>query len=335
MTSPSPDPATPAGIIRLGNAFCDAKALLTGVELGLFTTLHGGPASPEELRDKLQLHGRGLSDLLDLLVALGFLERNDGRYSNAPGADRYLVRGGAEYIGGFLERANRNLYPAWGRLTEALRTGKPQSGSGFHEMIANQDRLRQFVGMMDALTHLLGPELIRAFDWSGHRDVLDIGGARGNLARQIVAANPDLTGHVFDLPPMEPLFAEHTAAAGLAHRMRFHPGDFFADPLPEADVVVLGHVLHDWDATQRAELVAKAFAALRPGGALLAYDRMLTDVPNVENLVISLDMLLVTDGGSEYPVTELRDNALAAGFATAEEQPLGEYDTLLVCRKSR
>lgn len=337
MTHTSPDVSTPAGIIRLSNAFCDAKALLTAVELGLFTTLHEkGASSEEEIRKELGLHGRGLSDWLNLLAALGLLVRRDGGYANAAGSDAYLVRGAREYVGGFLERSNRNLYPAWGRLSEALRTGEQQSGSHFDEVIKNQHILRQFVGMMDALTHVVGPELAGKFDWTGYKSVLDVGGCRGNLCSIVVKHAPHLEGHVFDLPQMEPLFDEKVAEYGLTGKVRFHGGSFFTDPLPvTADVVMLGHVLHDWDRQQRGDLVAKAFEAVNPGGALIAYDRMLDDEPDhVENLVISLDMLLVTDGGSEYPTSELLEHAKNAGFASTEVSPLSDYDTVVICRKA-
>ncbi|HEY8374615.1 MAG TPA: methyltransferase [Pseudonocardiaceae bacterium] len=336
MTSIAPDTSTPAGILRLGNAFCDAKALLTAVELDLFTVLRAGAATEEEIRDRLKLHGRGLSDFLNLLVALGLLERAEGgRYRNASGADRYLVRGEQTYIGGFLQRSNRNLYPAWGRLAEALRTGKQQSGSDFEKVTRDPALLRQFVNMMDALTHVLGPQLIEAYDgWKNYTSVLDVGGCRGNIASQIVKAHPHLEGHVFDLPAMEPFFDELVAQYGLTGKVTFHGGSFFEKDLPNADIVILGHVLHDWDPEQRGYLVRKAYQAVNPGGVLLVYDRMLDDEPNhVENLVISLDMLLVTDGGSEYTVTELRGHAEAAGFTSITDQPLGDYDTLVICRK--
>lgn len=335
MTTTPTDMSRPAGIIRLANSFCDAKALLTAVELGLFTTLREGPATEEEIRDRLGLHGRGLSDWLELLTELQLLERVDGRYRNSPGVDRHLVRGEQAYIGGFLERSNRNLYPAWGRLADALRTGKPQSGSSFEAVVDNPHILVQFINSMDALTRVLGPQLIEAYgDWHRYGSVLDVGGCRGSLVSQIVTAHPNLTGHVFDLPQMEPFFAEQAAERGLADRVTFHGGDFFADPLPPADIVVMGHVLHDWDRDQRKYLVTKAYDSVSPGGVLLVYDRMLDrESSRVENLVISLDMLLVTDGGSEYTVGELRGHAEAAGFVDIEDRLLGDDDTLLVAHK--
>ncbi|CAM3691121.1 methyltransferase [Kibdelosporangium persicum] len=334
MTNTVPDVSTPAGIIRLCNAFCDAKALLTAAELDLFTVLHAGPLTEEEIRLRLELHGRGLRDFLQLLVALGLVEKQDGHYRNAPGADRYLVRHMPTYVGGFLHRANNNLYPAWGRLTEALRTGKPQAAGDFEQVLRNPEVLGQFVRMMDALTQVLGPRLIEAFDWTGYRTVLDVGGCRGNMAGQIVKAHPGLTGHVLDLPQMEPFFDEHMAALGLTGEVRFHGGNFFHDPLPRADLVILGHVLHDFDQEHRKTLVHRACEAVLPGGALLVYDRMLDEEPtHVENLVISLDMLLVSDGGSEYPAGEIREHAAGAGFTRFHAEPLGDYDTLVVCRR--
>ncbi|MGX1852372.1 acetylserotonin O-methyltransferase [Streptomyces sp. NBC_01456] len=328
--------STPAGILRLANAFCDAKALLSAVELDLFTTLRDDARTPQEIGAALGLHGRGLRDWLQLLVGLDLLERDGDRYRNAPGARHYLVRGEPLYIGGFLERSNRNLYPAWGRLTEALRTGKPQAGGDFFTMIEDPRLLGQFVNMMDALTHVLAPQLLAAYDgWDRHATVLDVGGCRGNMAARIVAAHPHLTGRVFDLPQMAPLFDEKMAELGMTGKVTFHPGDFFTQELPEADLVVIGHALHDWSAEQRRLLVHKAFRSVRPGGELLVYDRMLDEDPrHVENLVISLDMLLVTDGGSEYTVAELRDHATSAGFASVTDRPLGDYDTLVVCRKA-
>lgn len=334
MTTTELDVGTAAGLLRLGNAFCDAKALLTAVELDLFGALKDGPATEEEIRERLRLHGRGLSDFLHLLAALGVLVKTGEAFGNAAGAQRHLVPGGDSYIGGFLQRSNRNLYPAWGRLSEALRTGKPQSGGSFAEVLERPAVLRQFIGMMDALTQQLAPALVEAFPWSRYGSLLDVGGCRGNLAAHLVTANPGLRGHVFDLPAMAPFFAEHVEARGVADRLEFHGGDFFADPLPAADVVVLGHVLHDWDADQRRQLVRAAYAATNPGGALVVYDRMLDDDPrHVENLVISLDMLLVTDGGSEYPVRELRAAAAEAGFEKITDQPLGDFDTIVVCHK--
>ena len=334
--SEAPDVSTAAGLLRFGNLFCDAKILLTAVELGLFTQLHTGPAPESEIRQRLGLNGRGLADFLQALVSIGVLVEHDGTYRNAFGAEHHLVAGKPGYIGGFLIGANFSLYPAYGSLAEALRTGAKQTAGEFSDLLGNPGALAQFAQMMDGLNEALAPELAARFDWTNRRTVLDVGGCRGNLLGHVLHAHAWLTGHVFDLPAMAPLFAEHMAARGLSDRATFHGGDFFADPLPEAEVMICGHVLSDWSPEQRVTLLRKAFESLAPGGALLVYDRMLhSGGDNRENLVASLNMLLVTDGGGEYTVAQLAEEAADAGFATITDQPLGAFDTLVTCTKNR
>jgi SAM-dependent methyltransferase len=325
---------TPADIKRLGNAFCHAKLLLTASELGLFAELdRNGAGTAAEIGARLDLHPRGCREFLDALVALGLLDRTGDRYHGNE-LSSYLVPGGPSFIGGFLNRANRVLYPAWGRLTEALRTGEPQvptAGPGeFERMLADPQHRRQYLGMMDSVNGLLAPLLADAFDWSRCRHLVDVGGARGNLAAQLVRTYPHLTAQVFDLPVMAEPFAEHVSALVPAGQVGFQGGDFFVDPLPEGDVLILGHVLHNWSPEERQLLVKKAFAAVRPGGWLLVYDAMLDDAPaDLARLLVSLNMLLVTSGGSEYPAAQCREWLAAAGFVDVAARPLGAGDTLV------
>ncbi|MER5424672.1 methyltransferase [Streptosporangium roseum] len=336
MVSTAPDIGSVHGILRLGNAFCQAQALLTAVELDLFTVLHDGPATEEEISGRLGLHGRGLRDFLRLLVVLGLLEEENGRYRAAAGPDRYLVSGLPGYVGGALLGAKANLYPVWDGLTETLRSGRPRSAAdGFAAMLDDPEQLRRYVRMMEGTLRPLIPRLAEAVDWSGYRSVLDVGGCRGGLAGQLVITHSGLAGHVFDLPQMEPLFREHMAELGTAGAVRFHAGDFFRDPLPRADVLILGHILHNWPYGQREELVRKAFQAVNPGGVLLVHDRMLDDErPSVDNLLASLIMALVTEEGSEYTIGELTELAGSAGFASVSHQRLDDNETLVLCRKA-
>jgi hypothetical protein len=348
MTIAPEDPRTagvalrePTDVKRLANAFCHAQLLLTADELGLFADLAaGGPSTADQIRERLGLAGRGLGDFLAGLVLLGLIVlTEDGRYDNAPIAAETLLPGTPRYIGGFLRRANRMLYPAWGRLGDALRSGEPQTaGAGddaFLRMLGDPVQREPYLRMMDSASGLVAPYLVRAFDWAPHRTVLDVGGCRGNLVGRILAAHPHLSsGAVFDLPPMAEPFHAHTTALGVAGRASFTGGDFFRDDLPTADVVILGHVLHNWSPEQRAALVARAWAAVAPGGALLVYDAMLPETPaDLPRTLVSLNMLLVTEGGSEYPASACQQWLADAGCTNTEVVGLGSTDTLVIGRR--
>lgn len=331
---------SPIDVKRLSNAFCHAKLLLTAGELGLFSDLDKhGPSSQGEIVARIGLHPRAARDFLHGLVLLGLLELDAGRYRNTQPASATLVPGKPDYVGGFLYRANHMLYPAWGRLTDALTTGKPQTAGAadegaFLRMLADPAQREQYLRMMDSANSLVAPHLIERFGWGEHRRVLDVGGCRGNLAGLLMRAHPHLEAGVFDLPPLAGPHAEHAERLGVADRAWFLAGDFFADELPSSEIVILGHVLHNWSPEQRAELIAKAYRAVEPGGALLIYDAMLPEDPtDLARVLISLNMLLVTEGGSEYTSRECLSWLAAAGCADTGVHPLGTTDTLVIGRK--
>lgn len=330
--------ATPDAIMQLGFGFWGSKALLSAVELGLFTELaRGGPRDAAALAGCLGLHARGARDFLDALVALGMLQREEGGYDNTPATRLYLDRGAPGYLGGILEMANARLYPFWGSLTEALRTGAPQNEVKhgrdlFDELYADPERLQGFAAAMTALSLAPARAMATAFPWERHRSVIDIGCAEGGLPAQIALAHPHLAAGGFDLPALRPLFEAHAAAQGLAGRLAFHAGDFFADPLPQADVLVMGHVLHDWDLERKMLLVRKAHAALPPGGALIVYEALIDDDrrANAFGLLMSLNMLIETPGGFDFTAADCIGWMREAGFRETSVQPLVGPDSMVV-----
>ena len=333
MCSEDDRAATPDGIMQLGLGFWSAKTLLSAVELGLFSELAGGAATAEALQRRLGLHPRAACDFLDALVALGMLEREDGLYRNTGATDLYLDRAKPTYLGGMLEMANARLYRFWGGLTEALRTGQPQNEARhgvdfFAALYADPARLEGFLKAMTGLSAPIAAAIARRFPWNRHRTLIDVGCAQGGLPVTVALAHPHLAGGGFDLPAVEPVFTAHVAAHGLADRLRFYPGDFLHEPLPPADVLVMGHILHDWDLEQKRELLAKAHAALPPGGALIVYDMMIDDERrlNAAGLLMSLNMLIETPGGFDYTGADCMGWLQEAGFReTRVEHLAGAY----------
>jgi predicted O-methyltransferase YrrM len=329
----------PDRIMQVGLGFLGSKALLSAVEMGVFTELGHGPAEFHELAGRLGLHPRSARDFLDALVALGFLHRTQDHYCNSPEAAAFLDRNKPSYIGGILEMANARLYGFWNHLTEALRTGQQQneakhdtSGSPFTALYSDPARLKGFLSAMSAISHGANLAIARTVKWADYRSFADLGTAQGDLAVQIALANPHLRGIGFDLPEAAPIFEEYAKANGVAERVRFEPGDFFRDALPTVDAFTMGHILHDWDLEQKKMLISKAFDALNPGGALVVYDAMIDDdrSKNAFGLLMSLNMLIETPGGFDYTGADCIGWMREAGFREAHVEHLVGPDSMVV-----
>ena len=323
------DAADPERIMALGMGFLGSKVLLSAVELGVFSELAKEPLSLSELANRLGLHARGSRDFLDALVALGMLRRQDGMYSNTPDTDVFLDKAKPSYIGEIFDLGNTRLYRFWGSLTEALRTGLPQSeikdGGEFFEVFYREpERHRQFLRAMSALS--VGPAMAIAakFPWHRYRTFIDIGCAEGALPVQVARAHQHLAGGGFDLPLVGAAFAEYVTSSGLGNRLQFYPGDFFTDPLPPADVLVMGHILHDWNLEEKLLLLRKAYDALPTGGALIVYDNIIDDErrENAFGLLISLNMLIENEGGFDYTGADCRGWLESVGFSESHVEPL-------------
>ncbi len=329
---------TPERILQTGLAFWASKTLLSAIEMGVFTELAHGPEGFEALSGRLGLHPRSSRDFLDALVAIGFLQRDGDRYANTPETDLFLDRRKPSYIGGILEMANHRLYPFWGHLTTALRTGLPQNeiregGPGLFEVLyADPARLKEFLASMTGLSHGANMTIARAFPWANYRTFVDVGTAQGDLAAQVAVANPHLRGVGFDLAAVAPVFEEYVAAVGVADRVTFQPGDFFAEDLPKADVVMMGHILHDWDLATKKMLIRKAFEAIPAGGALIVYEAIIDDdrSKNAFGLMMSLNMLIETPGGFDYTGADCAGWMKEAGFSATRVEPLVGPDSMVI-----
>jgi len=334
---PSLDP-----IMQLGLGFWGSKTLLSAIELGVFTLLATGPMSEEEIGRRLELHPRSRRDFLDALVALGMLQRDGtdakATYRNTPDTDFFLDRDKPSYAGGMLEMANARLYRFWGTLTEGLRNGKPQNemkhgGDGlFSTLYSDPDKLRQFLAGMTGLSMGAAVSIAQKFPWKNYKTFIDVGGAQGAVPVQLALAHQHLSGGEFDLPVVGPIFNDYVRSFELSNRLMFHPGDFFKDPLPSADVYIMGHILHDWDEAEKRALVKKCFDALPKGGALIVYEALIDDErhKNAFGLLMSLNMLIETPGGFDFTGADCQGWMKQAGFRETRVEHLIGPDSMVV-----
>ena len=329
---------SPDHILQTGFAFWSSKTLLSAVEMELFTELAKHPSDLATLQGRLGLHPRGARDFLDALVALGFLLRGeDGIYRNTPDTEVFLDKAKPSYIGGIMEMANHRLYPFWGNLTAGLRTGEAQNESKngqdpFVTLYADPARLREFLRAMSGVSRGANMTIAQQFPWADYRTCADIGTAQGDLITQITLAQPHLQGIGYDLPEVGPVFEDYIAVNGLSDRVHFAGGSFFTDDLPKADVLLFGHILHDWDLPTKKILLAKAWTALPPGGAVVVYDAIIDDdrKQNAFGLLMSLNMLIETPGGFDYTGAECIRWMREAGFKDCRVEHLTGPDSMVI-----
>jgi O-methyltransferase domain/Dimerisation domain len=323
-----------ARIMELGLGFWPAKILLSAVELGLFTTLNNKSLTGEKLRDILGLHPRAVPDFFDALVALHLLDR-DGEgpqalYRNTEESRLFLVRNSPEYMGGILEMANERLYGFWGDLTEALKTGKPQNEikhtgeSMFRTLYSDPKRLEQFINAMSSISTPNFRALSEKFDFARYNTLCDIGGAAGKLSIIVARRHPHLRCITVDLPVVTPIAKREIAAAGLSSRVSAESIDIFSEPLPAADVITMGLILHDWNLEKKMQLIRAAFNALPPRGALVVIENFIDDArrENAFGLMMSLNMLIEFGDAFDYSAADFFGWCRRVGFRETEVIPL-------------
>jgi predicted O-methyltransferase YrrM len=331
MSQPALDPSH---ILQVGMGFWPAKTMLSAVELELFTELAEEGMTGEKIGERLGLHPRGIYDFLDTLVALGFLERDgtgpEALYRDTQETATFLDKRQPTYVGGLLEMANARLYPFWGDLTQGLKTGQPQNEikhSGkpmFEELYSDPARLEQFMGAMTGVSMGNFMALAEKFDFSRYETVCDVGGATGQLSMTIARRHPHLRCITFDLPVVAPIAERKISEAGLSDRIEVAEGDFFADPLPAADVITMGLVLHDWNLERKMQLIRSAYEALPEGGAYIVIENLIDDErrENAFGLMMSLNMLIEFGDAFDFTGADFAGWCREVGFSHVDVLPL-------------
>jgi 2-polyprenyl-3-methyl-5-hydroxy-6-metoxy-1,4-benzoquinol methylase len=317
-------------ILEVGFGFWPSKVLLTAVELGVFTVLGDKSMTGQELGAALRLHPRGICDFFDALVALDFLTRDgngpEARYRNSPATAQFLDKNQPDYIGGIFEMASARLFRFWGDLDVALKTGQPQNEikhsrkSLFETLYDDPARLEQFMSAMRGFSTPNFLALAEKFDFSRFKTLCDVGGATGLLCTLVARRHPHIHCVSFDLPAVEPIAQRWIAREADVERVRTVAGDFLKEPLPKADVITMGMILHDWNLDNKKHLVRLAYDALPPGGAFIAIENLIDDErrKNAFGLMMSLNMLIEFGDAFDFTGADFWGWCREAGFKRYE-----------------
>lgn len=272
--------------------------------------------------------------LLAACAALGLLRREGDAYVNTAVSEEYLTLGSARSLAGYVLYSNRALYPMWAHLEDAVREGGHRwsqtfgsEGPLFSSFFATPQATRTFLQGMHGFGVLSSPAVAGAFDLSGFRRLVDLGGGTGHLAQAAREQYPGLSAAVFELPDVVEAAREMSPEG-----IEFVAGDFFEDELPEADLYALGQILHDWAEDKIALLLRRIQERLPRGGGLLIAERLLA-ADAVSAHMQSLNMLVCTEG-KERTGEEYRTLLEAAGFRDVQWKVTGTVRDAVLARKA-
>ncbi|QTE36099.1 methyltransferase [Mucilaginibacter gossypii] len=331
-----PNQPSPENIMKIGTGFWASKILLTAVSFQLFTRLaEKKTMKANDIKNILGLKctDRNVYDFLDALTIFGFLKRegilDTAIYSNSLDTDTFLDKNKPSYIGGILEMMNNRLYTFWGSLGEGLLTGLPQneikkSEDFFGLIYSDPEKLKGFINAMSGIQMGNFMAFAQKFDFTQYKTLIDVGGSAGLLSLMVARHNAHMRCISFDLPPVEPVANATIQQFGLSDQVKTASGNFFTMPIPNADVVVMGNILHDWDEENKISLMKKAYDALPANGAFVAIENIIDDErkQNVFGMLMSLNMLIETGTGFDYTFADFNRWANIAGFKSTSIIPL-------------
>lgn len=331
-----PNQPSPENIMKIGTGFWPSKILLTAVSFQLFTRLaEKKTMKANDIKNILgfKCTDRNVYDFLDALTVLGFLKRqgilDTAIYSNTPDTDTFLDKNKPSYIGGILEMMNNRLYTFWGSLGEGLLSGLPQneikkSEDFFGLIYSDPERLKGFINAMSGIQMGNFMAFAQKFDFTKYKTLIDVGGSAGLLSLMVARHNAHMRCTSFDLPPVEPVANATIQQFGLSDQVKTASGNFFTMPIPNADIVVMGNILHDWDEENKILLMKKAYDALPANGAFVAIENIIDDErkQNVFGMMMSLNMLIETGTGFDYTFADFNRWANIAGFKSTSIIPL-------------
>ncbi|GAA4474084.1 methyltransferase [Phytohabitans houttuyneae] len=310
-------PPAPTRIIELFAGFMVSKTLFAALEFGFFGAVGPDGATTAELGERCRIPERSARAIADLMTDAGLLIRDGDRFRNAPDAEAFLAGRGPFDLRPLARYWDIVSYPTWTNAATAFRT---RQGVRTELTEAQTEAYEAAVALVTAET---AADLAGAYDFSGHRRLLDAGGGFGTFAKPILERNPHLEATVVDLPEVATIVAEEAASGAFATRLTAVGADLFADPIPgDHDAILVANVVHLFAPERIVELLRRLREAISADGRLLLVDWWRTDVAPHPSARFGAGEFLMISGGDLYQVDEVAGWLAEAGWRFLELQPL-------------
>ena len=325
---------TPEAIREYINHFQKSRVLLTAFELNIFTVLDASAKTSEEVTKNIRTDKRATDRLMNALVAIGFLEKKNGKFKNTKEASDFLVKGKPGYMSGLMHTVS--LWQTWSTLTECVRKGT--SVYQRPKTINNRDSqwLEAFIEAMHYRASRQAKEIISKIDLKGVKKVLDVGGGSGAFAMAFVKAKKDIKATVFDLPNVTPITLKYVYENKLAEKVDTVSGDYNVDKFPTGyDIIFLSAVVHINSYEGNMKLIKKCAASLNPGGSIVIQDQVMNEDRTKPNggALFALNMLVGTEEGDTYTEKEMREWFEKAGIKFEKRIETFMGNSLIIGRK--
>ncbi|XP_057715040.1 acetylserotonin O-methyltransferase 2 [Corythoichthys intestinalis] len=338
----------PFKLLEYIHGFRVSKAIFAACELGIFDLLATSPCalSAQQVAQALGISTDGTERLLNALVGIEILqvetqaEHKPVLYSSTDVAGVYLAKGGAKSLHNMAIYQSQTTYPLWNHLADAVREGKNQNEKVFgippeeifQAIYRSEEDMLKFMGLMDCVWSLDGHDAVTAIDLAGFRNIVDLGGCTGALARHLTKAYPGSSVVVFDMPVVVEMAKKHFLRE--SDTFTFHSGDFFQNELPVGDLYILTRILHDWSDDKCLTLLKKIHDVCKPGGGVLLVEALLLENRRgpLQTQLFSLNMLMQTEG-REHPPSEYTGMLRQSGFGDVQVCRTGKtYDVILALK---
>lgn len=312
----------PLEIREIAVAYQKSRIVLTAYELDIFTVIGEKNQSAENISKSLHLNHNATERLLNALVALKFLEKNNENYSNTKDSLMFLSRNSHAYLAGMMH--TNHLWKTWSHLTDVVKTGKAAQDRKTNER--GEDWLEAFINAMHDRGMKIAPAQVSNIDLQGVEAILDVGGGSGCFCMAFLNRKPELKTFVFDLPNVVPISKKIIEKEGFSGRIEHYTGDYTTDELPKGfDLVFLSAVIHSNSFETNRKLVQKCYHSLNTDGKIVIQDWIMNDdktVP-VEGAIFSINMLVGVEGGDTYSENEVRSWLEDAGFSDITKAEAG------------
>lgn len=320
-----------------------SNALLVGIiELDLFTKLYNNPSTVSEVCQITDLQERPVRILLKAFCALKFLDKKNKRYYLTPLAETFLVRGRPFYLGDAISIYKDNQV-TYEQVKWAIRQNKPylykKQDDIFEAHQQDDEKASAFTKWMHVRSLVTGSSIAERFDFSGYRQMVDVGGGSGGISIMIARHHPHLKAAIFDMPPVCKIAEKMIAEFGLAEKISTIAGDMFKDKFntkfPEdTDIVVFSRILHDWPMDKCSYLLRQAHAALPPGGMVMIVESLMDeqDKGRLSPFLENLAMLSCTEG-EQFERDEIEGLLHATGYDAITTDTIASNYNLITAKK--